>query len=60
MSSWGLSHDTANARLIDFFRYFSHDFQFNTMVLSLRAGPLTKESKGWTNDVSSCLARNWS
>lgn len=40
-------------RLIDFFRFFSHDFQFNNSVLSLRAGPLTKESKGWVNDVSS-------
>jgi len=39
-------------RLIDFFRFFSHDFQFNNSVLSLRAGPLTKESKGWVNDVS--------
>jgi terminal uridylyltransferase len=39
-------------RLIDFFRFFSHDFQFNNQVLSLRAGPLTKESKGWVNDVS--------
>jgi len=37
--------------LIDFFRFFSHDFQFNNSVLSLRAGPLTKESKGWVNDV---------
>lgn len=46
------SDGTAHISLIDFFRYFSHDFQFNTMVLSLRAGPLTKESKGWTNDVS--------
>lgn len=40
------------ARLIDFFRYFSHDFQFNNSVMSLRAGQLTKESKGWVNDVS--------
>ena len=38
-------------RLIDFFRFFSHDFQFNNSVLSLRAGQLTKESKGWVNDV---------
>lgn len=41
--------------LIDFFRFFSHDFQFNNSVLSLRAGPLTKESKGWVNDVSSAV-----
>lgn len=38
-------------RLVDFFRYFSHDFQFNNSVLSLRAGQLTKESKGWVNDI---------
>ena len=42
-------------RLIDFFLFFSHDFQFNNSVLSLRAGPLTKESKGWVNDVSLSL-----
>ena len=41
-----------HVRLIDFFRFFSHDFQFNNSVLSLRAGQLTKESKGWVNDVS--------
>lgn len=39
------------SRLVDFFRYFSHDFQFNNSVLSLRAGQLTKESKGWVNDI---------
>jgi DNA polymerase sigma len=38
--------------LIDFFRYFSHDFQYNNTVISIRAGHLTKESKGWMNDVS--------
>ena len=41
----------SDSRLIDFFRFFSHDFQFNNSVLSLRAGQLTKESKGWVNDV---------
>lgn len=39
-------------RLIDFFRYFSHEFQYNNTVISIRAGHLTKESKGWMNDVS--------
>lgn len=39
------------SRLIDFFRFFSHDFQFNNSVMSLRAGQLTKESKGWVNDI---------
>lgn len=46
-----VNYESVGELLIDFFRYFSHDFQFNTMVLSLRAGPLTKESKGWTNDI---------
>ncbi|TXT11155.1 hypothetical protein VHUM_01906 [Vanrija humicola] len=46
-----INFESVGELLIDFFRYFSHDFQFNTMVLSLRAGPLTKESKGWTNDI---------
>lgn len=46
-----VNFESVGELLIDFFRYFSHDFQFNTMVLSLRAGPLTKESKGWTNDI---------
>ena len=45
--------------LIDFFRFFSHDFQFNNSVLSLRAGPLTKESKGWVNDVSPFPVLSW-
>lgn len=44
---------TPRNSLIDFFRFFSHDFQFNNSVMSLRAGTLTKESKGWVNDVSS-------
>jgi DNA polymerase sigma len=43
---------TCDVSLIDFFRYFSHDFQYNNTVISIRAGHLTKESKGWMNDVS--------
>ncbi|KAL7424383.1 hypothetical protein Q5752_000065 [Cryptotrichosporon argae] len=46
-----VNFESVGELLVDFFRYFSHDFQFNTMVLSLRAGALTKESKGWTNDI---------
>ena len=38
--------------LIDFFRYYSRDFTYNTGVASIRAGLLKKESKGWQNDVS--------
>ncbi|KAF9028065.1 hypothetical protein BDZ89DRAFT_1133875 [Hymenopellis radicata] len=40
-------------RLIDFFRYYSRDFLYNTGVASIRAGLLKKESKGWQNDLSS-------
>ena len=38
-------------RLIDFFRYYSRDFLYNTGVASIRAGLLKKELKGWQNDV---------
>ncbi len=38
-------------RLIDFFRYFSRDFSYNTGVASIRAGLIKKEVKGWQNDV---------
>ncbi|XP_006455572.1 hypothetical protein AGABI2DRAFT_210004, partial [Agaricus bisporus var. bisporus H97] len=38
-------------RLIDFFRYFSRDFSYNTGVASIRAGLLKKDAKGWQNDV---------
>ncbi|TFK96097.1 hypothetical protein BDV98DRAFT_338843 [Pterulicium gracile] len=39
--------------LTDFFRYFSKEFLYNTGVASIREGLLTKESKGWQNDLSS-------
>jgi terminal uridylyltransferase len=38
--------------LMDFFKYFSRDFSYNTGVASIRAGLLKKESKGWQNDVT--------
>ncbi|KAF8797597.1 hypothetical protein BYT27DRAFT_7204404 [Phlegmacium glaucopus] len=38
--------------LIDFFRYYSRDFLYNTGVASIRAGLLKKDSKGWQNDLS--------
>jgi DNA polymerase sigma len=41
-------------RLIDFFRYYSRDFSYNTGVASIRSGLLKKDSKGWQNDV--CLS----
>lgn len=39
-------------RLIDFFRYYSRDFAYNTGVASIRSGLLKKDSKGWQNDLS--------
>jgi DNA polymerase sigma len=58
MSHCAPSPEVADAfchSLIDFFRYYSHDFQYNNTVISIRAGHLTKESKGWMNDVSASL-----
>lgn len=43
--------DHLSCSLIDFFRYYSRDFSYNTGVASIRAGLLKKESKGWQNDV---------
>lgn len=37
-------------RLIDFFRFYCQAFAFNTDVVSIRAGLVTKESKNWTTD----------
>jgi len=48
---WGT--DLYQLRLIDFFRYYSRDFSYNTGVASIRAGLLKKDFKGWQNDV--CL-----
>jgi len=41
-----------------FFKYFSHDFLYNTYVASIRAGLLKKESKGWQNDVRHGILAN--
>lgn len=38
--------------LVDFFRYYSRDFLYNTCVASIRGGPLKKDTKGWQNDLS--------
>ncbi|KAI9508040.1 hypothetical protein F5148DRAFT_1368071 [Russula earlei] len=43
--------DSIGQLLIDFFKYFSRDFSYNTGVASIRAGLLKKESKGWQNDL---------
>jgi hypothetical protein len=45
------------SRLIDFFKYFSRDFLYNTGVASIRAGLLKKDSKGWQNDVTTFSRR---
>jgi hypothetical protein len=45
------------SRLIDFFKYFSRDFLYNTGVASIRAGLLKKDSKGWQNDVTAFSRR---
>ena len=39
-------------RLMDFFKYFSRDFLYNTGVASIRSGLLKKDNKGWQNDVT--------
>ncbi|KAK0200927.1 hypothetical protein DFS33DRAFT_1265709 [Desarmillaria ectypa] len=44
--------ETVAELLIDFFRYYSRDFLYNTGVASIRAGLIKKESKGWQNDLS--------
>ncbi|KAF8889024.1 hypothetical protein BD779DRAFT_1671988 [Infundibulicybe gibba] len=44
--------ETVAELLIDFFRYYSRDFSYNTGVASIRAGLLKKDSKGWQNDLA--------
>ena len=42
---------TRAIRLVDFFRFYARDFQYNTGVASIRAGLLKKDSKGWASEV---------
>ena len=51
MQFFTCNSDLSRSRLIDFFKYFSRDFLYNTGVASIRAGLIKKESKGWQNDV---------
>ncbi|CAA7262118.1 unnamed protein product [Cyclocybe aegerita] len=44
--------ETVAELLIDFFRYYSRDFAYNTGVASIRAGLLKKDSKGWLGESS--------
>jgi DNA polymerase sigma len=43
--------------LVEFFRYFSKDFMYNSDVVSIRSatGIVGKDIKGWFTDVSACL-----
>ena len=43
-------------RLIDFFKFYSRDFSYNTGVASIRAGLLKKDDKGWATEV--CQAQH--
>ncbi|KAI0092267.1 hypothetical protein BDY19DRAFT_590157 [Irpex rosettiformis] len=43
--------------LMDFFRFYAREFLYNVSVVSIRAGLLTKESKGWDNDPDRGTAR---
>ncbi|OBZ74431.1 Poly(A) RNA polymerase protein cid1 [Grifola frondosa] len=42
--------ETVAELLIDFFKFYSRDFSYNTGVASIRAGLLKKESKGWQSE----------
>ncbi|KAG1848985.1 hypothetical protein F4604DRAFT_1761535 [Suillus subluteus] len=44
--------DSVAELLIDFFRYYSRDFTYNTGVASIRGGLLKKDSKGWQNELT--------
>ncbi|KAF8335781.1 uncharacterized protein EI90DRAFT_2992843, partial [Cantharellus anzutake] len=49
--NWRSSNtETVAELLVDFFRYYSREFQYNTAVASIRAGELSKESKGWAGE----------
>jgi hypothetical protein len=43
-------------RLADFFKYYSRDFPYNTAVVSIRAGAMMKEAKGWQGAVSDAIS----
>ncbi|KAI0651271.1 hypothetical protein C8Q79DRAFT_22957 [Trametes meyenii] len=42
--------DTVAELLIDFFKFYSRDFAYNTGVASIRAGLLKKDTKGWLSE----------
>ncbi|KAH8084883.1 hypothetical protein BXZ70DRAFT_565044 [Cristinia sonorae] len=43
--------------LVDFFRFYSREFPYNTSVVSIRAGILKKDSKGWLSEAERGTAR---
>jgi terminal uridylyltransferase len=49
--------DNVGDLLIDFFRFFAKEFSYSNQVISIRSetGVLSKDSKGWPNDVSRLL-----
>ncbi|KAI0742738.1 hypothetical protein C8Q80DRAFT_929110 [Daedaleopsis nitida] len=44
--------DTVADLLIDFYKFYSRDFAYNTGVASIRAGLLRKDEKGWMCEQS--------
>ncbi|KAF8316434.1 PAP/OAS1 substrate-binding domain-containing protein, partial [Clavulina sp. PMI_390] len=42
--------ETVAELLVDFFKYYSKEFSYNTDVVSIRAGFMTRESKGWQTE----------
>ncbi|CAL1698091.1 unnamed protein product [Somion occarium] len=55
---WQSSNTESVAELlVDFFRYYSRDFNYNNGVVSIRAGLLKKDGKGWQSDSDRGTAR---
>ncbi|KAF9813287.1 hypothetical protein IEO21_05671 [Rhodonia placenta] len=49
---WKSSNTESVAELlIDFFKYYSRDFNYSSGVASIRAGLLKKDSKGWVSEA---------
>jgi len=48
----GQNFETSGELLIDFFKYFANQFDYNKSVISIRSekGTLSKEEKGWIQD----------
>ncbi|KZV72411.1 PAP/OAS1 substrate-binding domain-containing protein [Peniophora sp. CONT] len=46
------NHESVAQLLTDFFKFYARDFLYNTGVVSIRGGHITKGSKGWQNESS--------